>query len=509
MANRYKVNTLKISVVVPAYNEEKYLSTCLQSLKEQDYRGDWEIIVVDNASTDATARIARDFGVRVVYCPRKGVVFARQAGVEAAQGDIIVQSDADARFPSNWLSRLVQRLTEQQGAVAVTGDIRYIKPPMWAELYSKMWRLLKKTVYTFWSRPSIIYASNMAYWKEAFTRIGGYNFALPGIGDEAEFIGRLRKVGKVVFASDIVIFVSSRRLQGRLYQYVFADVFYYTVLCNVLYTLTGKSIANKRLDIRLDVESALRWQPRWVFAFALPIMLAIVAVFVYGYFSPATQVFGKVYSRETPSGKANLLEDGYAKVIALSFDDGPNEPYTSQVLDILKQYDVKATFFVLGQNVEYYPDVARRIVAEGHVLGNHTYDHKVTTPLMDWGRQLDLTQEVITRTTGVKPRLFRPPFGQKTPWELDDIHKKGFVTIAWSISAKDPNAPSSDTIAQRIIVKARPGGIILLHDGYETKHGANRSRTVAALPYIIENLQAQGYTFVTIPQLLGIPGYFE
>ena len=500
---------MKISVVVPAYNEEKYLPACLQSLKEQDYKGDWEIIIVDNASTDATAQVARNFGVKVVFCPRKGVVFARQAGVEAAQGDIIVQSDADARFPSNWLSRLVQRLTEQRGVVAVAGDIRYIKPPIWADLYSRLWRFLKKVVYTFWSRPSIIYASNMAYWKEAFVRIGGYNFALPGIGDEDEFIGRLRKVGKVVYESDIVIFVSSRRLHGRLWQYVFADVIYFKVFCNVLYNLTGKSIANDRVDIRLDIESSFRYQPRWVFAIVLPIVLAMVAVFIYGYFSPSTQVFGKVYSRETPSGKANLLEDGYAKVIALSFDDGPNEPYTSQVLDILKQYDVKATFFALGKNVEYYPDVSRRVVAEGHVLGNHTYDHKVTTALVEWQRQMDLAQEIIIKTTGVKPRLFRPPFGQKTPWELDSIHKKGFVTIAWSISANDPHASSSDTIAQRIIVKARPGGIILLHDGKETQHGANRSRTVAALPYIIENLQAQGYTFVTIPQLLDIPGYFE
>ncbi|MDO8635710.1 MAG: glycosyltransferase [Dehalococcoidia bacterium] len=500
---------LKISVVVPAYNEEQYLPVCLQSLKEQDYAGDWEIIVVDNASTDSTAQIARDFGVKVVSCPRKGVVFARQAGVEASQGDIIVQADADARFPAKWLSRLVQRLTEQRGVVAVAGDIRYIKPPIWADLYSRLWRLLKKAVYMFWKRPSIIYASNIAYWKVAFVCIGGYNFALPGIGDEADFISRLRKVGKVDYASDIVIFVSSRRLQGRLCQYVFADVFYYTVLCNLLYNLTGKSIANERVDIRLGIESGLRLQPRWVFAVLIPVVLAMVAILVYGYFSPGTQVFGKVYSKETPSGKANLLEDGYAKVIALSFDDGPNEPYTSQVLDILKRYDVKATFFVLGKNVAYYPDVSRRIVDEDHILGNHTYDHKVTTPLLNWDRQLDLTQEIITRITGVKPRLFRAPFGQKTPWELDGIHKKGFVTIAWSISANDPHASSSDTIAQRIIVKARPGGIILLHDGYETKHGANRSRTVESLPYIIENLQAQGYTFVTIPQLLDIPGYFE
>lgn len=492
---------MRVSVIVPAYNEENYLASCLRSLKGQDYTGDWEIIVVDNASTDSTAQIARSFGVKVVRCARKGVVFARQAGVDAAQGDIIVQADADAVFPPGWLFGIVHRLTENPKAVAVAGDVRYIRAPAWGNLLSFLGLGANRLWYRFCGHPARIFASNVAYWKSAFVRAGRFNTALPGIGDEQDFLARLAKIGKVVYDGSITVFVSSRRLHGRFLQFVFIDVLYYNLTANVLYSLTGKSVGSDRLDIRL-VEGTLRLQPRWVFAVLLPVLLAAVAVSAYAYFSPRSQVFGKVYSREPSTGAGG-------KLIALSFDDGPNEPYTSQALAILKRYNVKATFFVVGKNVEYYPDAARQIVAEGHILGNHTYDHRVSTALVEWQSQLNMAQDSIIRITGVKPRLFRPPFGQKTPWELEDIQSRGFVTVAWSISANDPNAPSSGTIAQRIISKAHPGGIILLHDGKETKHGWNRSRTMDALPTIIETLQARGYTFVTIPELLDIPGYFE
>lgn len=500
---------MKVSVIVPAYNEENYLASCLRSLKEQDYTGDWEIIVVDNASTDNTGQVARSFGAKVVYCARKGVVFARQAGVDAAQGDIIVQADADAMLPPGWLSRIVRRLTANPKAVAVAGDVRYIRAPAWGSFFSSIGLGANRLSFWLCGRPARIFGSNIAYWKSAFVRAGRYNTDLPGIGDEQDFLARLTKVGKVIYDGAITVFVSPRRLHGRFFQFVFVDVLYYNVTANVLYSLTGKSMGNNRLDIRLNVEDALRWQPRWVFVALLPVLLAAVAISVYAYFSPRSQVFGKVYSREPSAGTAALSAADSGKLISLSFDDGPNEPYTSQILDILKRYNVRATFFVLGKNVEYYPDVARRIVAEGHVVGNHTYNHRRDTALVEWQRQLNLAQESITRVTGVKPRLFRPPFGQKTPWELEDIHSRGFVTVAWSISANDPHARSSDTIAQRIISKAHPGGIILLHDGMETRHGFDRSRTVAALPAIIETLQAQGYTFVTISELLDVPGYFE
>jgi peptidoglycan/xylan/chitin deacetylase (PgdA/CDA1 family) len=122
---------------------------------------------------------------------------------------------------------------------------------------------------------------------------------------------------------------------------------------------------------------------------------------------------------------------------------------------------------------------------------------------------VDLAQAAIYNVTGVRPHLFRPPYGRKTPWELEYVKRKGLVTVTWSVSANDPHKPPSDAITEKVLHAARPGAIILLHDGNGIKHGADRSRTVAALPQIIESLKAQGYTFVTVPEVLGISPYIE
>jgi peptidoglycan/xylan/chitin deacetylase (PgdA/CDA1 family) len=116
--------------------------------------------------------------------------------------------------------------------------------------------------------------------------------------------------------------------------------------------------------------------------------------------------------------------------------------------------------------------------------------------------KLRQAQNTIEEVTGVRPALFRPPYGRKTPWELAEVRKQGMVTIGWNVSAKDPKQPSAEVIEQRVVQKVRPGAIVLLHDGGETRHGVNRSETAAALPGILEALQSQGYTFVTVPELL-------
>jgi len=230
---------------------------------------------------------------------------------------------------------------------------------------------------------------------------------------------------------------------------------------------------------------------------------------MYGYFVPASPVFGKVYYKATSTDN----------VVALTFDDGPNEPYTSQILDILASHNIKATFFVIGKNVELYPETAKRIVAEGHVVGNHSYSHNANHALTEYGsKDLQLAQEVIFNVTSVKPHLYRPPHGKKSPWELQAIKKDGLIEVTWSVSANDQHVlafwgkPSPETFAREIVSETNPGEIILLHDGYGTSHGtaeSDKSLTVEALPLIIEQLQAKGYRFVTVPELLNVPAYNE
>jgi len=199
--------------------------------------------------------------------------------------------------------------------------------------------------------------------------------------------------------------------------------------------------------------------------------------------------------------------DIHAKKIALTFDDGPNEPYTSQVLSILRDHHVRATFFLLGKNVETFPDAARKIVQDGHAIGNHSYSHKdlVLGTNGVVRREITKGEQAIEAATGERPTLFRPPYGDKDFLTVEQTRKLGYVIVEWSVTAEDWRKPGVDHIAKNILAHVRNGSIILMHDGDKTRHGSDRSQTVEALPAILSELQRQGYEFVTIPELLNLP----
>lgn len=198
------------------------------------------------------------------------------------------------------------------------------------------------------------------------------------------------------------------------------------------------------------------------------------------------------------------------KKIALTFDDGPNEPYTSQILDILKSYNIKATFFLIGKNVEAYPEVLKRMVKEGHCIGNHTYSHpelalKSKTQI---GNQIKKTEEAIFKASGIRPYLFRPPYGLDNPWVFIETEKMSYVIIKWSVSGHNGGKDIPfDKILERVLRGVENGSIILLHDGDRLIKGADRSQMVKALPLIIESLQKRGYQLITIPELLDLENH--
>lgn len=196
------------------------------------------------------------------------------------------------------------------------------------------------------------------------------------------------------------------------------------------------------------------------------------------------------------------------KVIALTFDDGPNEPATGLILDALKRQQVKATFFLIGDNVARYPETARRIKAEGHLIGNHTARHSMfdqsTAPAI--AQDISDGQRAIEAVTGVKPLWFRPPYGIAGPGMEEACRAQGLAIVGWSADANDWNPHAIEELVASIVSQATPGDILLLHDGWETRPGANRQNTVAAVPLILEKLKAQGFRFVTVPDLLRAAG---
>ncbi|MBP0015954.1 MAG: polysaccharide deacetylase family protein [Cyanobacteria bacterium SBLK] len=188
---------------------------------------------------------------------------------------------------------------------------------------------------------------------------------------------------------------------------------------------------------------------------------------------------------------------GDRKVIALTFDDGPAEEFTNNILYILDSYNIKATFFLLGRNVREYPARAKHIHLKGHALANHSWSHPyhAQSPA-GAAAQIDNTDFWIQKATGVRPKLFRPPGGFLHNGMAAYAARKGQVVVMWSADSKDYYA-SPQGIAKRVLSEASPGGIVLFHDG-----GGDRANTVNALPYIINQLKEQGYEFVTVPELL-------
>lgn len=188
------------------------------------------------------------------------------------------------------------------------------------------------------------------------------------------------------------------------------------------------------------------------------------------------------------------------KVIALTFDDGPGPKNTAQVLEILKKNHIKATFFMIGEMVKYFPQIAKQVAADGHIIGNHTWHHWYRhMNALTAASEIDKTADIIYKTTGVKTTLFRPPGGFLHNGLADYAKNQKYAVMMWSEMSGDAErrSPQVPGMIENVLKSAKPGAIVLMHDG-----GGNRSRTVKALPAIIGGLKSQGYKFVTIPELL-------
>jgi peptidoglycan/xylan/chitin deacetylase (PgdA/CDA1 family) len=183
----------------------------------------------------------------------------------------------------------------------------------------------------------------------------------------------------------------------------------------------------------------------------------------------------------------------------MTFDDGPRPGTTTQLLDILKQRNIKATFFMIGINVVAHPEIVRRVLAEGHEIGNHTWTHPQLSKLSNQQvtEELTKTQEAIKNACGFTPTLMRPPYGAITKPQREWIEKEfGLNVILWSVDTNDWRRPGASVISRRVIQGAKPGAIILQHDIHQ--------QTVDAMPAALDALLAKGYKFVTVSQLIAM-----
>jgi len=227
----------------------------------------------------------------------------------------------------------------------------------------------------------------------------------------------------------------------------------------------------------------------------LPALLGLTAVAAastagYQSMAPTGQWYGRTFTR----GIQGSMQ------IALTFDDGPNDPHTLNLLDVLAKYKVQATFFMIGSYVQRRPDIARAVAERGHIIGNHSFTH----PLLIFKSAADTRAELVDchdalqDVIGEHSNLFRPPFGGRRPATLRVAGELGFQTIMWNVTGYDWNAPPAAEIEKKVAKQTRGGDVVLLHDGGHLAMGADRAQTVIATENLIRRYRNLGYEFVTV-----------
>lgn len=223
---------------------------------------------------------------------------------------------------------------------------------------------------------------------------------------------------------------------------------------------------------------------------------ALAAVFSAGYQSmaPTGQWYGRTFTGLPPGSKQ----------IALTYDDGPNDPHTLHLLEVLAKHNVHATFFMIGRYVQQRPDIAREVQNAGHVVGNHTFNHPnlIFASAAQTRRELQQCEQALADAVGEHSRLFRPPFGGRRPSTLRIVRESGLEPIMWGVPGRDWKGKPAGYIEQRLRKHIRGGNVILLHDGSHLAFGADRSQTIIATDHLIARCKSEGYEFVTVPQMM-------
>ncbi len=220
---------------------------------------------------------------------------------------------------------------------------------------------------------------------------------------------------------------------------------------------------------------------------------AAAAAAGYQSMAPTAQWFGRTFARGARGSKQ----------IALTYDDGPNDPHTLKLLEVLAKHDVRATFFMIGRFARQRPDLARAVAEAGHVIGNHTFTHPLLIFKSATRTRAELVdcQQALQDAIGKPAKLFRPPFGGRRPATLRIARSLGLETVMWNVTGYDWNAPPAAVIEKKVVRQMRGGDVILLHDGGHRTMAADRAQTVIATDNLIRRHRDQGYEFVTVEEM--------
>lgn len=229
-------------------------------------------------------------------------------------------------------------------------------------------------------------------------------------------------------------------------------------------------------------------------ALTAAILMACAAILLALAVHPGNTFYGDILTHKEISSKK----------IVLTFDDGPYPPYTQQLLEVLRTKNVKATFFMVTENAVRYPDIVKAVQNDGHEIALHANKHQDFLKLDTLQLNTDIIhgQSRLEEITGQRIRFMRPPHGFRDWHTVTAIHSAGMQIVNWSIIPRDWTNPGADVIATRVINRAKPGAIILLHDGDSPRMTASREQTVSATAMIIDALRAQGYEFITVGELV-------
>ncbi|MCX7970386.1 MAG: polysaccharide deacetylase family protein [Negativicutes bacterium] len=248
-----------------------------------------------------------------------------------------------------------------------------------------------------------------------------------------------------------------------------------------------------------DYYAVWRHRPRRLPFYLALLLIGAGGVAVGNALWPASGFYGQVYGESD----FQSVSGSQFRPVAITFDDGPSPPYTTELLAVLRAYHVPATFFLVGEKAARYPQLVREIHGDGHEIGNHTWDHRDLLQIsrVEAWQEIDRTNEIIQNLTGVRPQLLRPPHGFRDRTIIDMAGQRGMRVAEWTVMARDWQNPGVDVIVDRILSGVSPGAIILLHDGDGRDGVTPRRQTVEAVKRIIPALLAQGYTFVRVSEI--------